>query len=207
MEAAKKLIQGNPGECWRLPDEVAIPNGNGYVRIYVERKRWFAHRLAYTMFVGPIPDGLVIDHACHNQDSSCPGGLSCLHRQCVNPAHLEAVTQAENSLRGLSFAAANARKETCPEGHSLVDRKERRPKRYCPICRMKQRIARGETSGNTHWKDRVECVNGHPFDTYNTRVETNAAGQTRRRCRACERERDRARALRKRAERLAEAGQ
>ncbi|MEW2402092.1 HNH endonuclease signature motif containing protein [Streptomyces sp. NPDC046862] len=203
METAKKLVQGNPGECWRLPAEVTIPNGNGYVRIYVERKRWFAHRLAYVMFVGPIPEGLVIDHVCHNQDTSCPGGHACLHRQCVNPAHLEAITRGENVLRGLSPTAFNARKETCPEGHPLVDSKERRPGRRCPICRMKKRIARGETSGNTHWKDRVECVNGHPFDAENTYYKTTVEGKVWRRCRACQRERDRKRALRKRQERMA----
>jgi hypothetical protein len=192
MEATKKLIKGSPGECWRLPDKVGTPNGNGYVRIYVERKRWFAHRLAYVMFVGPIPEGLVIDHVCHNQDATCAGGYTCPHRQCVNPAHLEAVPQGVNALRGLSPAAANARRDTCSEGHPLVASGEP-GKRCCPICRRKNRIARGEISGNTHWRDRTECVNGHPFDTENTWVSTNAKGQVRRRCKTCQRERQRKR--------------
>lgn len=191
MEDTKKLFQGSPGECWKLPDEVTYPNGNGYVRIHVEKKRWFAHRLAHELFIGPIPDGLVVDHTCHNLDASCPGGITCPHRKCVNPTHLEAVTRGENLLRGLSPMAANARKDTCSEGHPLVARPQRKKERFCPICRMKRRIARGETSGNTHWRDRTECINGHPFSEENTWVTTTAEGRIRRRCKTCQRERQR----------------
>ncbi len=54
-----------------------------------DRTKKLAHRLAYELQVGPIPDGLVIDHLCRN-------------RRCVNVAHMEPVTRAENSLRGES---------------------------------------------------------------------------------------------------------
>lgn len=62
----------------------------GYGRITYRGQAWKVHRLAYTAFVGPIPDGLVIDHLCRNT-------------RCANPAHLEPVTNAENVRRG--FAA------------------------------------------------------------------------------------------------------
>lgn len=50
------------------------------------KKRWRAHRVAYTLLVGPIPDGLTLDHLCRNTS-------------CVNPDHLEAVSAAENNSR------------------------------------------------------------------------------------------------------------
>lgn len=63
-----------------------------------------AHRFAYIDAHGPIPDGFVIDHLCGNPP-------------CVNPEHLEAVTQRQNLLRGNTIAAANAQKTHCPQGH------------------------------------------------------------------------------------------
>lgn len=63
-----------------------------------------AHRAAYELRVGPIPPGMVIDHLCRN-------------RACINPEHLEVVTNRENILRGVSSAAQRARKTHCPKGH------------------------------------------------------------------------------------------
>lgn len=57
------------------------------------------HRLSYEAFVGPIPTGHTLDHACHNRDETCPGGSECLHRRCLNPDHLEPLTVAENLRR------------------------------------------------------------------------------------------------------------
>ena len=50
-----------------------------------------AHRYVYELFRGPIPDGHVLDHVKKK---------GCKHRDCVNPDHLEPVTQQENTLRG-----------------------------------------------------------------------------------------------------------
>ncbi len=63
-----------------------------------------AHRFSYEHFVGPIPAGLTIDHLCRV-------------RSCVNPKHLEPVTQRENNRRGFSIYATNARKTHCKNGH------------------------------------------------------------------------------------------
>lgn len=62
-------------------------NGYGYFRIDHERI-YRAHRFAYQMEVGPIPDGLELDHLCRV-------------RNCVNPEHLEPVTAVENMRRAI----------------------------------------------------------------------------------------------------------
>lgn len=63
-----------------------------------------AHRYAYELLVGPIPDGYQLDHLCRN-------------RWCVNPAHLEPVTQRENLRRGEGWSGVNAQKNACNYGH------------------------------------------------------------------------------------------
>ena len=73
----------------------------GYGRIQVEGSSRYAHRVSYELFVGPIPEGLTIDHLCRN-------------RSCVNPKHLEPVTHAEDMAR-----SAPATKTHCKNGHPL----------------------------------------------------------------------------------------
>jgi hypothetical protein len=91
------------GTCWIW----TAARVKGYGRLTVNKKQWPAHRYVYTELVGPVPDGLVLDHLCRKP-------------ACVNPAHLEPVTQKENTLRGVNFIAVNARKTHCKRGHPLV---------------------------------------------------------------------------------------
>lgn len=77
---------------------------DGYTRVSISGKIITLHRLVYEHRRGPIPDGLVLDHLC-------------LNKSCCNPDHLEAVTNAENILRGTSAAAWFARRTHCDAGH------------------------------------------------------------------------------------------
>lgn len=85
-------------------------------------EKQLAHRLAYEFIRGPIPDGLQLDHLCRV-------------RRCVNPAHLEPVSQRENLIRGEGWAGKNARKTTCNKGHALSVIPNNLGKRGCLTCR------------------------------------------------------------------------
>lgn len=92
--------------CWEWQGYV---NHRGYGVVHYDRKRRAAHRTGYLLAVGPIPDGLVIDHLCRNT-------------RCVNPNHLEPVTNVENVMRGMSPAAQAARATVCKNGHPFDDK-------------------------------------------------------------------------------------
>jgi hypothetical protein len=86
--------------CW---DWTASTFPSGYGCFWLSKVRP-AHRVSYEIYVGEIPEGLTLDHLCRNI-------------ACVNPAHLEPVTQRENTLRGFNPAALNHRKTECVNGH------------------------------------------------------------------------------------------
>jgi hypothetical protein len=111
-------------DCWLW---AAGLDQHGYGRFFLTKKEHYllAHRVAYTMLVGPIPDGLQLDHLCRIT-------------RCVNPDHLEPVTARTNVLRSESWSAVNARKTHCPQGHEYTEANiYRRPKtggRGCRAC-------------------------------------------------------------------------
>ena len=102
----------------------------GYGAFWIGRKatkthrKVKAHRVAYELLLGPIPEGLEIDHLCRN-------------RVCVNPTHLEAVTHQLNVLRGQGRAAINAQRTYCTQGHpyDLINTEIYDGRRYCRACR------------------------------------------------------------------------
>lgn len=118
-----KVERRGPDDCWLWTAGL----NNGYGTIYGGRRSPLrAHRVAYELLVGPIPDGLTLDHLCRN-------------RRCVNPAHLEPVSNRENILRGESFSAEQARRTHCPSGHplegdNLRPDQSKQGKRACRLC-------------------------------------------------------------------------
>lgn len=124
--------------CWLWSGRI---REDGYAEIDVGNKSPFAHRVAYELTVGPIPEGMEIDHKCHNIDILCIGGKACQHRRCVNPAHLEAVVPSVNTRR------AHARKTHCRFGHpyteeNVIVRKTENNTRKCRICHNQRHLER-----------------------------------------------------------------
>jgi hypothetical protein len=100
---AKVLCSGFD-ECWYW---IASADTSGYGHIRLDGKLVKAHRASYEHFVGPIGEGLQLDHLCRKP-------------ACVNPKHLEPVTERENVLRGVGPGALNARKTHCLRGHEYT---------------------------------------------------------------------------------------
>lgn len=107
--------------CWEWQ---GFRDKHGYGYMSYQCKNHKAARYAYSHFVGPITEGLHLDHLCRN---------TC----CVNPSHLEPVTPRENTLRGMNVVAINARKTHCHRGHPLTEDNIQRKngRRICLECR------------------------------------------------------------------------
>ena len=94
--------------CWEWTGSLN-PNGYGMFNMgdttaSGKRRPEWAHRASYRLHRGEIPEGLELDHLCRNT-------------RCVNPDHLEPVTERENFLRGDHHSAQMARLKTCKRGH------------------------------------------------------------------------------------------
>ena len=90
--------------CWLWTGYI---DTKGYGRAHHPHRYGFpsigAHRLVYELLVGPIPPGLHLDHTCHDA-TVCPGGPTCPHRRCVNPAHLFLGTAKDSPLGEIALA-------------------------------------------------------------------------------------------------------
>lgn len=91
--------------CW-LWNKSIVKDGYGKMRRIVNGKQHaiFVHRLSWVSQYGEIPDGMVVDHTCHDPET-CSGGTACQHRRCINPSHLALTTMKENIAKGASFRA------------------------------------------------------------------------------------------------------
>lgn len=129
--AAKVVLPVEPSGCWEW---IGAKSENGYAKLHLLGKTVRAHRYSFGVFVGPIPEGLQLDHLCRN-------------RGCVNPSHLRAVTQRVNVLVGQGIMAGFAKQTHCTRGHPFDERNTRMAKigngRYCRVCaRERERIRR-----------------------------------------------------------------
>lgn len=146
---------------------------DGYGRASVDGKDVSAHRAVYELQVGPIPEGLHLDHLCRRP-------------ACVRSSHLEPVTQAENNRRQ---ALARVAPDACRKGHPLSGGR-------CLTCRRASGLAYYHRTKSPDLglpvAERTHCPKGHPFDEVNTYLARRADGGVRRACRECGRIRWRA---------------
>lgn len=123
-----------PDGCWEWQGSKDV---GGYAKFSQGEQSVFAMRAMFEFLIEPIPIGHVIDHICRN-------------RACVNPYHVEPVTQRENIVRGESFVGYNARKTHCKFGHAFTKENTRlrwrrmyKEKfgwaRECKTCYLKKR--------------------------------------------------------------------
>lgn len=122
-----------PGLCWTW---TAAVNNRGYgYTSFGRSNRWLVHRWTYTQFVGPIPDGLEIDHLCRNI-------------RCCNPAHLEPVTVKVNQERGVRRQATHCQRGHEFSGHNLIVTTDgRRECRACKYASQRRAVTRRRAAG------------------------------------------------------------
>lgn len=107
------------GDCWEW---TGAKSSTGYGQYRDDGVQIGAHRFVYEALVGPIPDGLQVDHLCKNKG-------------CVNPDHLEIVSSSLNTLRGMG--ASDSR---CKRGHSDRYVYPNGRKTYCKVCAETSRV-------------------------------------------------------------------
>lgn len=137
--------------CWIWMGTVNS-RGYGCVGAGKSSRTVLVHRVAVMVRDGGIPEGMTVDHMCH-QSEVCRLADDCPHRRCVNPEHLAVVTLADNIRR--QWEAGKCRK-----GHPLRDKKH---SRYCPQCSHGTHKNNSVTSSD-YWRARREGIQEQPVE-------------------------------------------
>ena len=122
-----KVDKSGPNGCWLW----TASTRRGYGHFWWNGRLCLAHRVSWTLLRGEIPEGLTLDHLCR------------VHG-CVNPDHLEPVTQKVNTLRGDTFPRRNSEKTHCAHGHRFTLENTRWTRvhgctaRVCRTCKREQ---------------------------------------------------------------------
>lgn len=169
QERLTAYIRALPNGCWEW---TGLISKAGYGVMGVDQEMLYAHRLVHELARGPIPDGLDLDHTCHDP-ALCTGGSTCQHRRCVNPYHTEPTTRGINvgRTRSSRFFVIHT---VCAVGHPLTpDNVYRRGVSVmCKICTKARSIA-------THYRNyvpappRTHCKRGHPVTEDNIYLRKN----------------------------------
>jgi hypothetical protein len=185
IERFSKFVRCACNGCWLWIGH-RFPNGYGSFSPGGREHSIYAHRFSYQHYIGPIPEGREVAHACGNPS-------------CVNPDHLRAMTHRENLFDTFTSARRNAEKRHCKHGHEFTPENTIRLRngwRQCRECkrlslrawykanreriiaeRRAKRIARQPPMKKTH------CKHGHPFNEQNTRFDRRG----HRVCKTCQR--------------------
>lgn len=125
-EMVGSLVRVDRNECWLW---TRFLDRDGYGRMHFMGAQRMAHRVSYMVFTGKIADGMTLDHLCRA-------------RSCVNPEHLEPVTQRENTMRGNTVARRKSEQTHCIHGHAFDEKNTKwnsapsrgNPTRQCKKC-------------------------------------------------------------------------
>ena len=136
-------VQMEPNSnCWLWMGGLKGKKDHEYSEFKFRDKTVSGHKVSWILFKGEITEGESLDHLCRT-------------RICVNPDHLELVSQRENVLRGIGIPAINAQKTHCNNGHEFTEKdwcyrykndlkntSERVPRRRCGVCQKNKDFGR-----------------------------------------------------------------
>ena len=148
LKRSVHIVRRGKWECWIWQGRC---DNKGYGVLTCRGRIYKAHRVSYTMFIGSIPPDLVIDHLCRT-------------RNCVNPEHMEPVSNDENIRRGAWAALTQSQKTHCVHGHPFsgdnlrvdVSRRRGRPvssRRTCKTCARLRQHKKGA------YQKMADCLN------------------------------------------------